>query len=164
MHTPALNSRSLGKVMAHDAFHHFGHGASGAQLLACLDKLLADGLVEEGDGLFYLSRHLVGAAGEGLQPDDEHLVRVAEERGTNGLGERRKRHVDKRAGYPRWLEHRARRSAENRRPARSPLRLLPEGVVDPVTGELLDDAWQGWGTSDLARPVWRDHFARPACA
>lgn len=190
-HTPSLSTRSLDKVMAHDAFHHFGHGASGARLLACLDprdgadvralalasglhrttvrrrldKLLADGLVEEADGLFYQPRHLAGVGGEGLQPDDEHLVRVAEERGTNGLGERRRqRHADQRAGYQRWLEHRARRSAENRRPARPPLRLVPEGVVDPVTGELLDDAWQGWDTSDPARPVWRGHLARPACA
>ncbi|MGP3690992.1 helix-turn-helix domain-containing protein [Streptomyces sp. IBSNAI002] len=189
MHTPSLSTRSLDKVMAHDAFHHFGHGASGARLLACLDpldgadvpalalasglhrttvrrrmnKLIADGLVEEADGLFYLPRHLAGLGGEGLQPDEEQLVRVAEERGTNGLGERRRqRHADQRAGYQRWLEHRARRSAENRRPARPPLRLVPEGAVDPVTGELLDDAWRGWDTSDPARPVWRDHLTRPA--
>ncbi|MCM2431047.1 hypothetical protein [Streptomyces sp. RKAG337] len=194
LHTPSLSTRSLSTVMAHDAFHHFGHGVSGARLMACLDpldgsdvpalalatglhrttvrrrldKLLTDGLAEEADGLFYLPRHLAGVDGEGLRPDEEQLVRVAQERGTQGLGARRRqRHADQRAGYQLWLEHRARRSAENRRPARPPLRLVPEGVVDPVTGELLDAAWRGWDTSDPARPVWRDHLTRPtvgACA
>lgn len=189
MHTPSLNTRSLAKVIAHDAFHHFDHDVSGARLMACLDplegsdvpalvlatglhrttvrwrldKLLVDGLVEAADGLFYLLRHLAGVSGEGLWPDEEQLVRVAEERGTKGLGERcRQRHVDQRAVYQRWLEHWARRSAENRRHARPPLRLVPEGVVDPETGELLDEAWRGWDTSDPARPVWREHPARPA--
>lgn len=78
--SPVRDSRALGRIMAHDAFHAYSHGTSGARVLACLDplegasvpalagatglhrttvrrrllELLGDHLVEEADDLYYL--------------------------------------------------------------------------------------------------------------
>ncbi|MFE7485099.1 winged helix-turn-helix transcriptional regulator [Streptomyces sp. NPDC057552] len=166
---------ALASVMAHDAFHHYGHGTSGARILTCLDvteglspaqlqqatalhrttvarrldKLVADGLVRELEGLYYLVADLAGPAR--LQPDEHLLDQAAEQQGTTGLGERRRqRHARDRANYQRWIAERATRS----RPVRPRPVLVPEGVVDPDTGELLDEGWRGWDTSDPFRPTW----------
>ncbi|PZG69452.1 hypothetical protein C1I97_38605, partial [Streptomyces sp. NTH33] len=148
MHTPRRDSRSMQAVMATDAFHHYGHGTSGARLLATLhpldgadvtalaratglhrttvkrrlDKLMEDDLVVEADGLYYLAGRLTGADGAPIQADDEQLQQAAASRGTQGLGQRRRqRHQSERERYRLWLEHRERRQAQNRRPARPPL-------------------------------------------
>ncbi|MEU4080417.1 MarR family transcriptional regulator [Streptomyces venezuelae] len=169
------DTAALASVMAHDAFHHYGHGTSGARILACLDvteglspaqlqqatalhrttvsrrldKLAADGLVRESEGLYYLVHELAGPAR--LQPDERLLDQAAEQQGTTGLGERRRqRHARDRANYQRWIAERATRS----RPVRPRPVLVPEGVVDPDTGELLDEGWRGWDTSDPFRPTW----------
>ncbi|MCX4826583.1 hypothetical protein OG883_43885 [Streptomyces sp. NBC_01142] len=169
------DTAALAEVMAHDAFHHYGHGTSGARLLACLDvteglspaqlqqattlhrttvarrldKLVADGLAHEREGLYYLSPDLAGPVR--LHPDDEVLTQAAEQQGTTGRGERRReRHARERANYQRWKAERTRR----RHPERPRPVLVPEGVVDPETGELLDERWRGWDTSDPTRPVW----------
>ncbi|MEW1760372.1 hypothetical protein AB0393_28160 [Streptomyces cyaneofuscatus] len=169
------DTAALAEVMAHDAFHHWGHGTSGARLLACLDateglsptqlqqattlnrttitrrltKLVADGLAEECEGLYYLAPDLDGPVR--LDPDDQVLAQAAEQRGTTGIGERRRaRHARERTNYQRWIAERTRR----RRPLRPRPVLVPEGVVDPETGELLDERWRGWDTSDPTRPVW----------
>ncbi|MCX4784090.1 hypothetical protein [Streptomyces sp. NBC_01264] len=169
------DTAALAAVMSHDAFHHYGHGTSGARLLACLDvteglspqrlqqattlhrttvtrrldKLVADGLALEREGLYYLAPELSGPVR--LQPDDEVLAHAAEQQGTAGMGERRRaRHARDRANYQRWLTERDLRA----RPVRQWPVLVPEGVVDPVTGELLDERWRGWDTSDPHRPVW----------
>ncbi|MEU8523632.1 hypothetical protein [Streptomyces sp. NPDC048577] len=161
--------------MAHDAFHHYGHGTSGARILACLDvteglspaqlqhattlhrttvarrldKLVTDGLARESEGLYYLVRELAGPAH--LDPDEQLLAEAAEQQGTTGLGERRRqRHACERTNYQRWLTEQATRA----RPSRPRPVLVPEGVVDPDTGELLDERWRGWDTSDPARPTW----------
>ncbi|MFE6272215.1 hypothetical protein ACFVQ9_25880 [Streptomyces goshikiensis] len=171
------DSRDLAAVMGHDAFHRFGHGTSGARLLACLDPvdgmssvelraatglhrttvarrmnaLVADGLAVELDGLYYLATAL--AVPGRLHPDPEVLAHSAEQRGTGGLAARRReRHARDRTNYRRWLkEH-----TGQRQQARPRLALVPEGVVDPATGELLDPRWAGWNVTDRHRPVWFD--------
>ncbi|MGY0466576.1 MarR family transcriptional regulator [Kitasatospora sp. cg17-2] len=182
MHTAVPAGRdtlSLARIQAHDAFHHHAHAGTGARLLSCLDpvegrspqdlaaalgvhrttvrrrldRLAADGLVVEADGLVYLPAALTGHLG--VQADEELLDRAAQERGTAGRGEqRREAHARQREAYRILLDLRARRREERRAPARPPLRLVPEGVVDPVSGELLDDAWAGWDVRDPGRPVW----------
>ncbi|MFF9436768.1 hypothetical protein ACF1BP_23885 [Streptomyces sp. NPDC014735] len=169
------DTAALASVMAHDAFHHFAHGTSGARILACLDvteglepaqlqqatslhrttvarrldKLVADGLARECEGLYYLAPDLAGPVR--LQPDDQVLAEAAEQQGTAGFGERRRaRHARERANYQRWIAERATRT----RPARPRPVLVPEGVVDPDTGELLDERWRGWDVRDRYRPVW----------
>ncbi|MFI1765167.1 winged helix-turn-helix domain-containing protein [Streptomyces sp. NPDC020800] len=171
------DSRDLGAVMGHDAFHRFGHGTSGARLLACLDAvdgisgtelqtatglhrttvarrmsaLVADGLVAELDGLYYLAAAL--AVPGRLHPDPDVLAQSAEQRGTSGLAARRReRHARDRSHYLNWLKERA----ERRRPAGPRLALVPEGVLDPDTGELLDPRWAGWHVADRHHPVWFD--------
>ncbi|GLW04291.1 winged helix-turn-helix domain-containing protein [Streptomyces lavendulae] len=183
--SPVRDSRALGRIMAHDAFHAYSHGTSGARVLACLDpmegasvpalaaatglhrttvrrrlrELLDDHLVEEADDLYYLPRHLAGDAG--LEPDEKQLGQVAHDRGTEGLGARRRqRHAAQREVYQRWLEERDRRSRENRRSDRPRLRLVPEGVLDATTGELVDQEWQGWDVSDPYHPIPRDDLHR----
>lgn len=165
----------LAEVMAHDAFHHWAHGTSGARLLACLDpveglspdqlqqattlhrttikrrmtSLVDDGLAEEREGLYYLSIELAGDVR--LDADDQVLEQAAENHGTHGRGAtRQQRHARERSNFQRWLAERPVR----RQPARPPLVVVPEGVVDPHTGELLDDRWRGWDCSDPARSVW----------
>lgn len=182
-----VSTRALGTVMGTDACHHYAHGTSGARILAALDpldgvevaqlaavtglhrttvrrrldKLVEDGLAEEADGLVYLPRHLAGDGG--LRPDPDQLQRVALERGTAGLGERRrKRHGDQRRYYREWLTARAQRIVERRQPGRARLRLVPEGVVDERTGELRDPAWQGWIVDDPYRPTWPDDVSPEA--
>ncbi|MFE4514719.1 hypothetical protein ACFRMQ_11085 [Kitasatospora sp. NPDC056783] len=72
------------------------------------------------------------------------------------MGERRRlRHVRERELYRAWVAERELRAVQNRRSDRPPLVLVPEGVVDPDTGELVDERWRGWDTSDPCRPVWR---------
>lgn len=185
-HTTHRNTRSLQQVMTHDAFHAWGHGTSGARLVACLKPvdgasiqalarttglhhttvrrrmaaLITDGLAEEADGLYYLPRHL--AADHGMHPDDDHLAHIAEQHGTKGMGERRRqRHARQRASYHRWLDENIERITRRCHPDQPPLRLVPEGVVDPETGELLNEAWRGWDVSDPIRPAWLGEGAPP---
>ncbi|MGW0599936.1 winged helix-turn-helix transcriptional regulator [Streptomyces sp. NPDC002776] len=173
--TVAVDTVALASVMAHDACHHWAHGTSGARILACLDateglsrtqiqqatslhrttvarrmeRLTADGLVHEREGLYYLAPEMSGHGR--LTPDESLLAQAADQRGTEGLGARRaRRHADERAAFERHLEERA----QQRALARPRLRLVPEGVVDPVTGELLDERWHGWDLSDPHRPTW----------
>ncbi|MFE3110606.1 hypothetical protein [Kitasatospora indigofera] len=47
------------------------------------------------------------------------------------------------------------RAVQNRSPDRPPLVRVPEGVIDPATGELVDERWREWDTSDPCRLVWR---------
>ncbi len=175
-----FDSRVVAEVMREDAFHLWAHGASGARILACLDPvegvdvaglvrvlglhrttvnrrlaaLVEDGLAVVADGLVYLPREFASAAG--ARPGAERLAEVAQARGTAGLGERRRaRHAREREMYRRWVVERELRAEQNRRPDRPPLALVPEGVVDPATGELVDERWRGWDTSDPCRPVWR---------
>ncbi|MFF4531664.1 winged helix-turn-helix domain-containing protein [Streptomyces sp. NPDC001407] len=185
MHGPRArrDSRALAAVMAHDAFHHWAHSGNGARLLSCLDpvdgmsvhdlaeatglhrttvkrrmnRLVDDHLAEVADDLYYLPRHLADDAG--LRVDQEELERVAQEHGTDGLGERRRqRHVQQRASYQRYLEWCAERAARRYQPDRPRLRLVPEDVVDPRTGEV-DPRWAGWDVSDPFRPVWTGDLA-----
>lgn len=170
------DTAGLAGVMAHDAFHRYAHGTSGARLLTCLDPvdghdvrqlaaatglhrttvvrrmrgLVEDQLAVELEGRYYLAPGL-SVPGR-LHADGPVLSEAAERRGTAGLGERRRaRHQRERVNYLRWLTERAGRH-RTRRPA--PV-LVPDGVVDPDTGELLDDAWRGWDVRDRAHPVWR---------
>ncbi|MEV6421792.1 hypothetical protein [Streptomyces sp. NPDC051662] len=172
------DTASLAALMGHDAFHRYAHGTSGARLLTCLDPLdgddvaqlsratglhrttvvrRMDGLVEdrlavELDGRYYLAPAL-SAPGR-LHADGPVLSETAERRGTAGLGERRRaRHLRDRHNYRRWLAERV----EQRRSRRPALELVPEGILDPDTGELLDEAWSGWDVRDRAHPVWRGH-------
>ncbi|WP_330351733.1 helix-turn-helix domain-containing protein [Streptomyces sp. NBC_00582] len=175
------DTRAIGTLMNHDAFHHHGHGLSGARLLACLDpldghdadtlraatglhrstvqrrlrRLVDDGLVVERDGRFYLAPTLTGP--DGLRRDEDLLAASAHELGTTGRGlARQQRHRRERAHYRRWLdERRARRT----RPPR--LVLVPAGVVDTDTGELLDQQWRGWDVSDPHHPTWVSAPADP---
>jgi hypothetical protein len=166
---------ALGELMGHDAFHRYGHGTSGGRLLTCLDlvdglsalqlsratglhrttvdrrmtQLVNDHLAVKLEGLYYLAPSL-GVPGR-LHADEEVLAEAAERRGSTGLGRRRRaRHRRERDNYRRWLAERA----EQRRRPRPVPELVPEGVVDPDTGELLDEAWQGWDVRDRTRPVW----------
>lgn len=171
---PAVHNdtKSLARLAPHDAFHRYGHGTTGARLLACLDVaegksatelrealgvhrttvrrrldlLMADGLVVELEELYYLAESLAGPAG--VEPVAEVLDPAAKERGTAGAGERRRhRHARDRANYLRWRsEKRLRRQVER-------LRLVPEGVVDDRTGEIIAREWHGWDVSDPFRPV-----------
>ncbi|MEE1737019.1 hypothetical protein PUR49_10980 [Streptomyces sp. BE147] len=174
--TSRTDTEALAALMGHDAFHRYAHGTSGARLLTCLDPvdgldvaqlsratglhrttvvrrmrgLVEDQLAVELDGKFLLASAL-SAPGR-LHADQQVLSETAEHRGTAGLGERRRaRHRRDRYNYRRWLAERA----EQRHPRRPALELVPEGVLDPDTGELLDDAWAGWDVRDRARPVWR---------
>ncbi|KPI11710.1 hypothetical protein OV450_8433 [Actinobacteria bacterium OV450] len=167
--------------MGHDAFHRFGHGTSGARLLACLDPvdgtsgvelrtapaphhrnrrmnaLVADGFVVGLDNLYYLATAL--AAPGRLHPDPDVLARSAEQRGASGLAARRReRHARNRTHYRRWLQE----HAGQRHSARPRLALVHEGVVYPTTGELLDPRWAGWNVTDRHRPVWFDDPPRSA--
>ncbi|RLU82516.1 hypothetical protein CTZ27_29750 [Streptomyces griseocarneus] len=58
-----------------------------------------------------------------------------------------------RTSYQRYLEWRAERAARRYQSNRPRLRLVPEDVVDPHTGEV-DPRWTGWDVSDPLRPVW----------
>lgn len=165
------DTRAISSLMGHDAFHHHAHGLSGARILACLDPLdgqdvrslatatglhrstiqrrlrhlAADGLVAELEGRFYLASALVGPVR--LHPDEELLNASAEQRGTGGRGHaRRRRHQGERAAYHRWLAER-----QSRRPR---LVLVPDGVVDPRSGEILDGRWRDWDLSNVRRPTF----------
>jgi IclR helix-turn-helix domain len=178
----AADTSALAEVMGHDAFHHYAHGTSGARLLACLDptdgtspaqlkdatglhrttvarrlaKLVDDGLALEREGLYYLHPRLAGPVR--LQRDDQLLDHAAEQAGTTGLGDRRRqRHARERAYYQRYLAERTR----HRPPVRPRPVLVPEGVVDPVTGELLDERWRGWDLTDPYRPAFLEPGAVP---
>lgn len=178
----SVDTVALASVMAHDACHHWAHGTSGARILACLDPteglsrariveatslhrttvarrlalLTADGLVHEREGLYYLAPRLFGHVR--LQPDEALLDQAAAERGTTGLATRRReRHARERALYERHLEERARYRAG----PLPRLRLVPEGVLNPHTGELLDARWHGWDLSDPHHPTWHSPGARP---
>lgn len=98
------DTRAVGSLMHHDAFHHHGHGLSGARILACLDpldgldvsalrqatglhrstiqrrlrRLVSDGLAAELDGRYYLASALAGPAR--LYPDDKLLDASARRR------------------------------------------------------------------------------------
>ncbi|MFF6829890.1 MarR family transcriptional regulator [Streptomyces longwoodensis] len=170
----STDTRAIGSLMHHDAFHHHGHGLSGARILACLDpldgldvralreatglhrstiqrrlaRLVADGLVAELEGRYYLASALAGPAR--LHPEEELLNDSARRRATRGRGRaRRERHQVERARYQRWLEERQRR-----RNCRRALVLVPEGVVDPATGEVHDERWRGWDLSDTRHPTF----------
>lgn len=168
------DTRAIGTLMNHDAFHHYGHGLSGARILACLDpldghdnralqtatglhrstvqrrlrRLVDDGLAVERDGKYYLAPTLAGP--DGLRRDEEVLDTSAHERGTSGRSlTRTQRHQRERTHYRQWLEH---RHARRTRPPR--LVLVPAGVIDTDTGELLDERWRGWDLSDPHHPTW----------
>lgn len=170
------DTRAISSLMGHDAFHHHAHGLSGARILACLDPLdgkdvkalcgatglhrstvqrrlrhlVADGLAVELEGRYHLASALAGPVR--LHPDEELLNDSAQERGTRGRGHaRRRRHQDERAHYHQWLTEQHTRCV--RRPR---LALVPDGVVDPRTGEILDARWHGWDLSDLRRPTFPD--------
>ncbi|MFI9081464.1 winged helix-turn-helix domain-containing protein [Streptomyces sioyaensis] len=163
-------TRRLAMLMAHDAFHAWAHGTSGARILCSLDatdgasvrqlalatglhpstvrrRLIAltkDGLALEADGLYYLSAPTQGG-------EQGQLLVVAELRGTAGYGvKRRQRHLRERAQYAAWRAHRAQRRVGDR----PRLRLVPEGIIDAATGEFTDDRWEGWDISDPTRPTW----------
>ncbi|MFF2618578.1 hypothetical protein [Kitasatospora sp. NPDC058046] len=124
-----------------------------------LDRLGADGLVVEADGLVYLPAALAGDGG--VRADEDLLRPVARARGTDGFGKRRRHaHAAQREAWRILLEQRE----ERRAPARPPLRLVPEGVVDVVSGVLLDEAWAGWDVRDPGRPVWVGEAVRCAGA
>lgn len=172
------DTRALARLASHDAFHRYGHGTNGARLLTLLEgsegaskqelqaatglhrstverrlrALVNDGLVWELEGLFYLAEALEGPAG--VMADEEVLQQAAEARGTGGAGLRRRaRHVRERLDYRRWrAERRARRVG-------AVLRLVPVGVVDVETGEIVEPAWAGWDVSDPYRPVPRPAWA-----
>jgi hypothetical protein len=174
-HASRTDTAALAELMGHDAFHRYAHGTSGARLLTCLDpldglstlqlsqatglhrttvarrmsQLVEDHLAVELDGRYYLAPAL-SAPGR-LHADGQVLAESAERRGSVGLGQRRRaRHLRDRDRYRRWLAERV----EQRRRPRPVLELVPEGVVDPDTGELLDQAWRGWDVRDRTRPVW----------
>ncbi|MGW7594938.1 winged helix-turn-helix transcriptional regulator [Streptomyces rubiginosohelvolus] len=175
------DTRNLARLVSLDAFHHYGHGANGARLLTLLEEeegksraelqtatgldrttvsrrlsaLVADGLVAEVEGLFYLVSALAGPAG--VMPDQQVLQETAKVRGTAGAGARRRaRHVRERLNYRRWRAERRSRHVD------VVLRLVPAGVVDVVTGEIIDPAWEGWDVSDPYRPVPRPRRAAAA--
>ncbi|MFC8537948.1 winged helix-turn-helix domain-containing protein [Streptomyces sp. NPDC057249] len=175
------DTRNLARLVSLDAFHHYGHGANGARLLTLLEEeegksraelqtatgldrttvsrrlsaLVADGLVAEVEGLFYLVSALAGPAG--VMPDQQVLQETAKVRGTAGAGARRRaRHVRERLNYRRWRAERRSRHVD------VVLRLVPAGVVDVVTGEIIDPAWEGWDVSDPYRPVPRPRWAAAA--
>ncbi|WP_443057317.1 winged helix-turn-helix domain-containing protein [Streptomyces sp. NBC_00696] len=160
--------------MNHDAFHHHGHGLSGARILACLDpldglttqalceatglhrttvqrrlrRLVDDGLAQELDGRYCLAPALAGPTR--LHPQEDFLDDSAHRRGTSGRGcLRRHRHRAERDRYQQWLAERHARRTRRPRPT-----LVPDGVVDP-TGVLLDERWRGWDLSDPYHPTWR---------
>jgi predicted transcriptional regulator len=169
------DTRAVGSLMNHDAFHHHGHGLSGARILACLDpldglttqalsaatglhrttvqrrlrRLLDDGLAQELDGRYYLAPAPVLAGPTRLRPQEDLLDDSAHQRGTSGRGHvRRQRHRDQRDRYQQWLADRRTRRTRQPRPT-----LVPDGVVDP-TGEILDERWQGWELSDVRHPTF----------
>ncbi|MFI9052495.1 hypothetical protein [Streptomyces sp. NPDC053427] len=175
---PAVHTdtKSLSRLIGHDAFHRFGHGTTGARLLTLLDEaegqtakqlteasgvhrttvgrrlklLLADGLVFELEGLFYLAPVLAGEIG--VEADEEVLNAAAGQRGTRGAGHRRRvRHRRERLLYRAWRLLMRSVKAVRRFPDRGPL--VPKGVVNEETGEIIDPAWQGWDVSDPDRPV-----------
>ncbi|MGA5411532.1 MarR family transcriptional regulator [Streptomyces lavendulocolor] len=175
------DTRSLAKLIGHDAFHRWGHGANGARLLTQLEagegrsvkeladalglhrttvvrrleRLVDDGLVEKLEGLFYRVMDLGNE--DGVQPEPALLQKAAERRETDGAQRRRKDfHRAERAWY-RLFRDAVRRKVntwiEERR------RLVPADVVDMRTGEILDPAWRGWDVSDPYRPVPRPAWA-----
>ncbi|MFB8025910.1 MULTISPECIES: winged helix-turn-helix domain-containing protein [unclassified Streptomyces] len=172
------DTKRLGRLVGHDAFHRYGHGTSGARLLTLLDategvsakelrdtlglhrttvarrlrELLTDGLVVELEGLFYLAPALAGPVG--VTGDDQALDEAAVQRGTAGAGfRRRRRHAKERRDYRRW------RAGERAKRIVDRLRLVPDGVVDLETGEITDPAWRSWDVSDPCRPVPRPVWA-----
>ncbi|WP_237540087.1 MULTISPECIES: MarR family transcriptional regulator [unclassified Streptomyces] len=177
--THTTDTRTIGSLMHHDAFHHHGHGLSGARILACLDpldgidvhalreatglhrstvtrrlrRLVDDGLVAELGGYYYLASALAGPAR--LHPDEDLLDHSAHQRGTSGRSRaRRERHQSERAYYQHWLAERTPR----RRQRGS--KLVPDSVIDQNTGEILDERWRGWDLSDPRHPT----FPTPAQA
>jgi DNA-binding transcriptional ArsR family regulator len=176
------DTRAIGSLMHHDAFHHHGHGLSGARILACLDpldgldvralreatglhrstvtrrlrRLVDDGLACELDGYYYLASALAGPVR--LHPDEDLLDDSAHQRGTSGRSHaRRERHQAERAHYRHWLAERTLHQRRRR------LALVPDGVVDQATGEILDERWRGWDLSDTRRPTFL-HTPAPAQA
>ncbi|MFJ5142949.1 hypothetical protein [Streptomyces sp. NPDC088707] len=166
------DTKALARLVGDDAFHRYGHGTSGARLLVLLDPvdglsatalqgltglhrttiarrtraLVEDGLAVEVEGLFYLAPSLAGPAG--LDPTEAALRLAAEARGTAGFGERRRRrHARDRRNYRLWRSAKKEKRREERR------RIVPEGVVSLVTGEIVDREWLGWDVSDPYKPV-----------
>lgn len=166
------DTKTLRHLVHHDAFHRYAHGTSGARLLTALDAtegtgakglqlatglhrttvsrrlkaLVDDGLAVELEGLYYLAPGLAGPVG--LEPEETLLQAAAEQRGTAGVGERRRqRHIAQRESYRRW------RAERRERRRRAHLRIVPEGVVNVETGEITDPQWAGWDVSDPYRPV-----------
>ncbi|MFJ9855840.1 winged helix-turn-helix domain-containing protein [Streptomyces sp. NPDC101150] len=166
-------TRRLHSLMAHDAFHAWAHGTSGARLLATLDQtdgtttrqlalatglhpstvrrrmsaLVKDNLARQTEGLYYLVHHVH------TREETHILTTAAINQGTSGHGAKRQlRHARDRDQYAKWRAHRA----ENRHADRARLKLVPEGTVNPETGELTDLRWQGWDVSDPAHPTWAD--------
>lgn len=162
------DSRVLAVIMAHDAFHYFAHGVSGARILAALDvtegaslselaqgcghhpttvrrrlqALKEDGLVVESEGLYYLTD---------LEVSLQRLDSAAGRAGTAGRAEsRRLRHQQQREGYRRWT--RARRQAQSRGWRPSPG--VPEEVRTALRQGRGAPGWEGWDVSDPMRPVW----------
>ncbi|MFF7234602.1 helix-turn-helix domain-containing protein [Streptomyces sioyaensis] len=166
-------TRRLHVLMAHDAFHAWAHGTSGARLLAALDEtegvgtaelacatglhpstvrrrlvaLIDDGLADQNEGLYYLT------ATAYTYEEKCQLTQAAVSKRTDGYGAKRKlRHAHDRAQYAKWQAFRAeRRRADRPRPS-----LVPEGVIDPESGELVDFRWSGWHLSDPEHPTWFD--------
>ncbi|MET8816500.1 winged helix-turn-helix domain-containing protein [Streptomyces sp. NPDC004549] len=165
------DSRVLSAIMAHDAFHYFAHGVSGARLLASLEAtegasvaelaqgcghhpttvrrrlkaLQEDGLVVELEGLYYL---------DDLEISVHKLAAAAERAATSGRAEsRRLRHLQQREGFRRWTL--ARREAASRE--WRPSAVVPEEVwaAHQLGGRVLA-GWEQWDVSDPMRPVWID--------
>ncbi|MFJ5817266.1 winged helix-turn-helix domain-containing protein [Streptomyces sp. NPDC093108] len=162
------DSRVLSAIMAHDAFHYFAHGVSGARLLASLEAtegasvaelaqgcghhpatvrrrlkaLQEDGLVVELEGLYYL---------DDLEISVPKLAAAAERAATSGRAEsRRVRHVQQREGFRRWTL--ARRQASSRR--WRPSLVVPEAVQAAHRLGQVVVGWEEWDVSDPMRPVW----------
>ncbi|MEV0487326.1 hypothetical protein AB0I69_42840 [Streptomyces sp. NPDC050508] len=171
------DTKSLSQLIGHDAFHRYGHGTTGARLLTLLDEsdgltakqlreasgfhrttvvrrldlLLADNLVVEQEGLFYLAPQLSGELG--VTADEKVLEAAADHRGTRGAGRRRQeRHRRERTLYRAWrLLMRSVKALARGLTNAGPL--VPVDAVDRTTGEILDPAWNGWDVTDPDRPV-----------
>ncbi|MEU6290343.1 winged helix-turn-helix transcriptional regulator [Streptomyces sp. NPDC046988] len=160
-------------IMAHDAFHYFAHGVTGARILAALDvtegasvselaqgcghhpttvrrrlrALEEDGLVVELEGLYYLSD---------LEISHRRMDAAAERAGTSGRAElRRSRHQQQREGFRLWTA--ARRQAASR--GWMPTPSVPEQVQMAFQQGRSVPGWEGWNVSDPMRPVWIGNVA-----
>ncbi|MFH8257775.1 winged helix-turn-helix transcriptional regulator [Streptomyces roseolus] len=167
------DSRTLAAIMAHDAFHYFAHGVTGARILAALDvtegasvaelaqgcghhpttvrgrlqALEEDGLVLELEGLYYLAD---------LGISDCRLNGAAERAGTLGRASlRRLRHQQQREWFRHWTT--ARRQAASS--GGVPNLAVPRQVQRALELGHEVPGWEGWDVSDPMRPVWIDDAA-----